>query len=119
MHSPVEMIDRAAALPPGVPDEQPATDQNTGAAQIANRAANALIQFCDNWHGDEREFKPALVVLCRRLLSTQPGVASLLNLCHDVLQATERDSIVFVQGRAQSATPPQAASNAALRFTAF
>lgn len=52
-------------------------------------------------------------------MAAQPSMASLINLCNQVMQATEQASVIHVHGRPQRATVPQAASNAALRFTAF
>ena len=92
-------------------------DSRSGAVELANRAALLLIEFCDGLHGEG--FESELASLCRRLMSAQPGMAPLVNLCNEVMRAAEHPGVVYVQGKPQPATPAQAASNAALRFYAF
>ena len=92
-------------------------DSRSGAVELANRAALLLIEFCDGPLGEG--FESELVSLCRALMGAQPGMAPLVNLCNDVVSAAEQPGMVYVQGKPQPATPPQAASNAALRFYAF
>ncbi len=99
--------------------QQIAADHESGAVELANRAAQIIMRFCDEWHGDDERFKSELIALCRNLIAAQPSMASLVNLCNDVLYATEREVVMYVQGKPQRATVPQAASNAALKFTAF
>ena len=110
---------RTSTLPLDALMQEFASDEQSGAVELANRAAHLIMRFCDDWHGDGRQFKQLLIDLCRQLIAAQPGMTSVLNLCNEVLQATERDRIIVINGRPQPATEPQAASNAALRFTAF
>src|SRR5438270_7885939 len=110
---------RAASLPLDAPKEQVAHEGPSGAVEHANRAANLIMRFSDDWPAGDLQFKPALIDLCRQLFAAQPSTASVLNLCNEVLQAIERERIIYLQGRPVPATEPQAASNAALRFTAF
>ena len=110
---------RTATLPLDALVREFANDQQSGSVALASRAANLIMRLCDEWQANDRQFKPALIDLCQQLIAAQPAMASVLNLCNDVLQATERDRVVYVRGHPQPATEPQAASNAALRFTAF
>lgn len=89
------------------------------AVDIANGAAAALMQVCDHWQGDDTHFLAELTDLCRELTAAQPNTVSLLNLCTEVLRATERETTIYVRRQSRRATLPQAASNAALRFTAY
>ncbi|MEP7198706.1 MAG: hypothetical protein ABI874_02705, partial [Chloroflexota bacterium] len=100
--------------------QQLATDHQAGAVEIANRAASLIMQFCDDWEGGgDARFTAELADLCRRIMAAQPSMASLVNLCNDVLWATDKPSVVYIHGRPQPATLPQAASNAALKFYAY
>ena len=92
-------------------------DSRSGAVELANRAALLLIEYCDTYRAEA--FERELTSLCRALIGAQPSMAPLLNLCNAVLRAAEHPGIVYPEGRPQPATPPQAASNAALRFYAF
>src|SRR5712692_5476031 len=92
-------------------------DAHSGAVELANRAASLIMQFCDESHGDDdAHFNAELAALCRQLMAAQPSMASLINLCNDVLWAAKREGVIYVHGQPQRATVPQAASNAALRF---
>ncbi len=104
-----------------VPDiaESLLAERDAPAVDIANGAAAALMQFCDHWQGDDAHFLAELTDLCRELTAAQPNTVSLLNLCTEVLRATERETTIYVRGQAQRATLPQSASSAALKFTAF
>jgi translation initiation factor 2B subunit (eIF-2B alpha/beta/delta family) len=77
------------------------------------------MQLADFWEADEVAFTRELAELCRQLMAVQPSMASIANLCNDVMHATERDEVIYLHGKPQPATMPQAASNAALKFTAF
>ncbi|MBI5877777.1 MAG: hypothetical protein HZB53_09010 [Chloroflexi bacterium] len=88
-----------------------AADRQAGAVELADRAAMVIMRMADEWTGDDETFGSALVALCRALVAAQPGMASLLNLCNDVLLA--------VDGAGVTATVPQRAADAALRYMAF
>ena len=92
-------------------------DAQSGAVELANRAAALIMQFGGGWEGDDEMFKTELADLCRRICRAQPSMASIVNLCNEVLYATERDG--FSHGWRQPTTAPHRASNAALGFTAF
>ena len=123
-------------------------DSRSGAAELANRAALLLMEFCDGTYaareqqasslghpiddplravggllrvlgGGGGRFESELTSLCRTLIGAQPGMAPLVNLCNEVVRAAENPGVVYLDGRPQPATPAQAASNAALRFYAF
>jgi translation initiation factor 2B subunit (eIF-2B alpha/beta/delta family) len=98
---------------------QIANDKLSGAVELANQAANLIMQFADFWEGDETTFTCELVELCRQLMAAQPAMASIVNLCNDVMYATEGEGIIYLHGKPQRATLPQAVSNAALKFSAF
>ena len=94
-------------------------DSRSGAVALANRAALLLIEYCDRSTLDDEAFQCDLASLCRTLVGAQPSMAPLLNLCTAVLAAAEHPGLVYPGGKPQQATPPQAASNAALRFYTF
>jgi translation initiation factor 2B subunit (eIF-2B alpha/beta/delta family) len=96
-----------------------AADKHSGAFELANQAANLIMQFADFWEGDEATFKCELVELCRQLIAAQPSMASIVNLCNDVMHATEGEGVIHLHGKPQRATLPQVVSNAALKFGAF
>jgi translation initiation factor 2B subunit (eIF-2B alpha/beta/delta family) len=95
-------------------------DSRSGAIEIANRAALLLMPYCDGWiGGDDGQFRRELATLCGKLLAAQPGMAPMVNLCNEVVQAAENPGLSHINGQAQTASAPQAASDAALKYYAF
>ena len=88
--------------------------------ELAPFAASLVMQYCDSRSdSDERLFRRELAEFCRRLIAARPGMVSLWNLANDVMRAADKPGTIYVAGKPQAATVPQAASNAAHRFLAF
>lgn len=96
-----------------------ARDRQAGAVELADRAAMLVMRTADEWSGDDYSFRANVVDLCRRIAAAQPSMASLLNLCNDVLHAVDGADSVVIHEQPRAATSAERAANAALRFTAF
>ncbi len=96
-----------------------ANDRQAGAVELADRAAEIIMRTADAWTGDDGTFRADLADLCRRIVAAQPSMASLLNLCNDVLYAVDGADSVVIHGQPRPATSAERAASAALRFSAF
>jgi translation initiation factor 2B subunit (eIF-2B alpha/beta/delta family) len=68
-----------------------ASDHRSGAAEIADRAAALLAEYCRQERPDDPRLPYGLAELAETTLTVQPSLAPLLNLANLVQRAAERD----------------------------
>jgi translation initiation factor 2B subunit (eIF-2B alpha/beta/delta family) len=69
-----------------------AADHRSGAAEIADRAAALLYEFCQAERSDDSRLPYALAELAEATLTAQPSLAPLLNLANLIQLAAEQDA---------------------------